>query len=105
MLKFSLFGTPLILLFACFICLLCSRFLDILGMQRFSNTFFTLGTLDLALMIAYVFGRYSGNYPEFISMVDQYAEMIWLFVSIIAYKYVLHIQATGGAAATMPMAN
>ena len=40
-------------------------------------------------MIAYVFGRYSGNYPDFITMVDQYAEMMWLFVSIITYKYIL----------------
>lgn len=52
---------------------------------------FTLGTLDLGLMILYVTGRYSGNYPEFISFIDNYAEMIWLFVSIIVIKYILHI--------------
>ncbi|KAJ6217508.1 hypothetical protein RDWZM_008665 [Blomia tropicalis] len=76
---FGLFGTPLILLFACFICLVCSRFFDMFGLQRLSNTMFTLGTLDLGLMILYVTGRYSGNYPEFISFIDNYAEMIWLF--------------------------
>lgn len=65
-------------------------------MVRFSNTFFTIGTLDLGLMIAYVFGRYSGNYPEFISMIDGYAETLWLFVSILTYKYILHVRVTSG---------
>ena len=61
-------------------------------MQRLANTCFTMGTLVLALMIAYVFNRYSGNYPEFISWADYYAELVWLYVSIIAYKYILHNQ-------------
>ncbi|KAH9393030.1 putative RING-H2 finger protein [Tyrophagus putrescentiae] len=88
---FGLFGTPLIMLFACFICLLTSRFLEILGMERISNGFFTLGTVDLGLMIAYVVGRYTGNYPEFITFVDHYAEVVWLFVSIIFVRCFLQM--------------
>ncbi len=83
------------MLFACFICLLTSRFLEILGMERISNGFFTLGTVDLGLMIAYVVGRYTGNYPEFITFVDHYAEVVWLFVSIIFVRCFL--QSTGCA--------
>ena len=84
------------MLFACFICLLTSRFLEILGMERISNGFFTLGTVDLGLMIAYVVGRYTGNYPEFITFVDHYAEVVWLFVSIIFVRCFLQSAGGGG---------
>ncbi len=84
------------MLFACFICLLTSRFLEILGMERISNGFFTLGTVDLGLMIAYVVGRYTGNYPEFITFVDHYAEVVWLFVSIIFVRCFLQNGGGGG---------
>jgi hypothetical protein len=47
-----------------------------------ANLFFLIGTVDLGLLIAYMFGRYSGNYPELIVIIDQSAEKIWLFVSI-----------------------
>lgn len=54
---------------------------ELFGIVKISNMFVTIGTVDLALLIAYIFGRYTGNYPEFVGIIDKYAEEFWLFVS------------------------
>nr|XP_046917719.1 atlastin-3-like isoform X2 [Dermatophagoides farinae] len=77
---FGLFGTPLILLMACFICFMTARIIEVFGIQKVANIFVSIGTIDLAIFIAYVFGRYSGNYPSFVSIIDHFSEELWLFL-------------------------
>ncbi|OTF73811.1 hypothetical protein BLA29_001097 [Euroglyphus maynei] len=36
--------------------------------------------MDLAIFIVYVFGRYSGNYPSLVTIIDQFSEQLWLFL-------------------------
>lgn len=79
--NFSLFGTPLILLMACFICFMTARIIEVFGIQKVANIFVSIGTMDLAIFIVYVFGRYSGNYPSLVTIIDQFSEQLWLFVS------------------------
>ncbi|KAF7488336.1 hypothetical protein SSS_03441 [Sarcoptes scabiei] len=76
---FGVFGTPLILLCACFICFITGRMIELIGLQKVADLLVSIGTIDLALLIAYVVGRYSGNYPGFVSMIDYISEEIWVF--------------------------
>ncbi|KAH9418939.1 atlastin GTPase [Dermatophagoides pteronyssinus] len=77
---FGLFGTPLILLVACFICFMTARIIEVFGVQKIANIFVSIGTMDLAIFIVYVFGRYSGNYPSLVTIIDQFSEQLWLFL-------------------------
>lgn len=79
---FSLFGTPMVLLVACVVCFISSRIFEFVSLMPIANLFFMVGTVDLGLLIVYMFCRYSGNYPELITSLDKAAEMIWLFVCI-----------------------
>lgn len=92
---FSLFGTPLILLVACFICFMTARIIEVFGVQKIANIFVSIGTMDLAIFIVYVFGRYSGNYPSLVTIIDQFSEQLWLFVSyIFFYDSFFYLQLT-----------
>lgn len=55
--------------------------IELIGLQKVADLLVSIGTIDLALLIAYVVGRYSGNYPGFVSMIDYISEEIWVFVS------------------------
>ena len=71
----------MILLVGCVILFIISRFLELIGLSPIANLAFIIGTVDLGLLIAYLFCRYSGNYPEVIQFIDVYSEIIWRYVS------------------------
>jgi hypothetical protein len=72
----------MVLLVGCVVLFIVSRFCEILGLSPIANLAFITGTLDLGLLIAYLFFRYSGNYPDVIQFIDFYSEIIWRFVSV-----------------------
>lgn len=77
---FGLLGTPLILLGACFLMFISARIIELFGIVKLANIFVSIGTMDLALFVFYVVGRFTGNYPHVISLIDSYSEEIWIFV-------------------------
>ncbi|CAG2117727.1 unnamed protein product, partial [Medioppia subpectinata] len=69
---FNIFGTPMVLLVACVVLFIVSRFCEILGLSPIANLAFIVGTVDLGVLITYLFFRYSGNYPDVILFIDFY---------------------------------
>lgn len=72
-----------------------ARIIEVFGVQKIANIFVSIGTMDLAIFIVYVFGRYSGNYPSLVTIIDQFSEQLWLFVSyIFFYDSFFYLQLT-----------
>ena len=72
----------MVLLVGCVVLFIFSRICEMLGLSPIANIAFIMGTVDLGLLIAYLFCRYSGNYPDVIQFIDFYSEVIWRYVSL-----------------------
>jgi len=83
---FSLLGGPVILLCWCVLCYIVARVFDIVGITPIASLFMMFGTLSLMLTISYMFFRYSGTMPEFVTGMDAFAEFIWGFALDASFK-------------------
>lgn len=97
-------GAPLFMIAAIVFCIMVSKIFDMVGLGPLAGIFSTISTSNFCLLVAYLFSRYSGNYPEFVAKVDEYCEMLWVHLSntLIAHMPLDPALAASTAAATLP---
>lgn len=84
---FTVLGSPVVFFFWFAFCLIMSKIFDTIGIVSIANLFLFFGTMSFALVMAYMFFKYQGTYPEFVSGLDTVAEIIWMHAMDFAVKF------------------